>query len=407
MKDRKTFYLLAPGFSDAHLTKDVGLIPYLMQKYMGYEAVYAIYKPSKGEMTWPSLPFFSEDIKFDYIEPSFEYDPDHMMETVFGSNLSDCAKDVEKYIQRNAAKIDVLYLFGFYPFYFHAVMKYKQLNPAGKVYLKLDANIAWINKTPIDSTFFQFLRSCDLITTETMVDYINQKWPVPVYYLPNGYYPLGSDDRLNTIFEFENKEDIIFTAGRLGTPQKLTDQLLQAFKLAVPHIPASWKLVLAGSIEEQFLPYIDQFMKDNEGLAERIIFTGMIKDKTVLNDWFAKSKIFALPSAYEGFPNVFAEARAHGCYYIASDIEYSRDAAMHESSKDTMNESYAASSRHVGFGSLHAVGDTAELAERFIEACNNPELLQKVCYRTQQDAIEYLDWVKLCAKIDIMLNMKA
>jgi len=407
MKDRKTFYLLVPGFVDAHLSKDVGIIPYIMQKYQGYKAVYVTYRPSKGNVSWPSLQLYSEAVEFDYIEPSFDYDPDKMAETVFGANFNDCCNDMAQYITNNANKIDVLYLFGLYPFYYDAVAQYKELNPTGKVYLKLDANIVWINKTPVDAPLIKFLKNCDLITSETLVDYINKKWPVPIHYIPNGYYALGDEeDHLNKIFAFEEKEDLIFTVGRLGTPQKATDLLLEAFKQAKPHIPESWKLVLAGSIDDSFHPYIQNYLKENPDMIDRIDFLGFIQDKKILTEWFGKAKIFALPSAYEGYANVLAEAKTHGCYFIASDIESSRDAASkHELRVNLFDNQYKINNRHVEFGALHAVGDRAELAQRIIETCNNQELLKTVCYSTQQDAIDHFDWVKLCNKIDMLLKI--
>ncbi|MBS4212620.1 glycosyltransferase family 4 protein [Neobacillus rhizophilus] len=407
MNDRKTFYMLVPGFMDVHVTKDVGIIPYIMQKYLGYKAVYATYKPSDTHISYPSLSFFTEDIEFDYIEPSFYYHPDDILQTVYSSNLIDCCKDMVKYIENNAKKIDVLYVFGIYPFYFDAVERYKELNPAGKVYLKLDANISWINNTQMAAQFVKFLKNCDLITSESIVEYINKKWPVPVHYIPNGYYPLGCEENhLTKIFAFEEKENIILTAGRLGTPQKATNVLLEAFKQAKPHIPDSWRLVLAGSIEESFKPYVEKYLQENPDLNDRITFLGYIQDKKILSEWFRKAKIFSLPSISEASANVFSEAKAHGCYLITSDIDGCRDAALKfELRVNPLDDQDKLKNRQVEYGSLHAVGDSAELAQRMIEACNNQELLKTVCYSTQQDAIDHFDWVRLCKKIDMMLKI--
>ncbi len=398
--------MLTPGLTDARLTKDIGLIPYIMQKHRGYKAVYATYKPTKDHVSWPALHAFTEDVEFDYIEPSFDYRHDNIMQTVYGANLQDCSNDLTRYVVKNALDIDVLFIFGFYPYYHDCVAKYKELNPQGKVYLKLDANIGWINSTPVDERFTAFLKNCDLITSETLVEYLNSKWPVPVHYLPNGFYPLGeTENRLERNVPFEEKEDYILTVGRLGTPQKATDLLLDAFKLAKPHIPDSWKLVLAGNINDSFMPFVQDFMFDNPDLLERVLFLGFIHDKKELGDWFVKSKIFALPSLFEGYANVLAEAKAHGCYLLASDIESSRDAASkHDNRRKLMDEPYKAANRIVEYGSLHEVSNRFELAQRMIEACNDQERLRSVCLSTQQDAVEYFDWIKLSGKIDVLLK---
>ncbi|URN95759.1 MAG: glycosyltransferase family 4 protein [Candidatus Pristimantibacillus lignocellulolyticus] len=406
MSNKKSFYLLAPYMADNHLTKDIGIIPYIMQKYVGYKAVFATYKPPNGNVTWPTLQLYSEDIEIDYIEPSFEYHPEHVMDTVFSNNVYDCGNDLEQYIESNASKINVLFIFGFYQFYYNAINKYKELNPTGKVYLKLDANIIWINNTILTDEFTKFLGNCDIISSETMVEYISQKWSVPIHYIPNGYYSLGNaENGLDKIFAFEEKEDIIFTAARLGHPAKATDVLLEGFRLAVPHIPSSWRLVLAGSVEESFKPYIEKFAQENPELNERIVFLGFTSDREILNDWFIKAKIFVFPSAYEGYANVLSEAKVHGCYLIGSDIESNRDAASkHELRLNFIDDQYKLQNRYLEYGSLHTVGLSYELALRMIETCNDQTRLETVCYSTQRDASEHFDWVKLCKKIDSLLQ---
>ncbi|MCR8658687.1 glycosyltransferase family 4 protein [Paenibacillus endoradicis] len=406
MRNKKTFYLLAPYIIDDHLTKDIGIIPYLMQKYEGYKAVYAIYKPSLGEVSWPSLQMYSEQVEFDFIEPSFDYHPDRVMSTIYGSNFYDCANDLEHYIECNASKIDVLFIFGFYQFYYNAINKYKELNPTGKVYLKLDANMIWINNTMLTEPFIQFLNNCDLITSETLVEYISEKWSVPIHYIPNGYYTFGNaENSMDRTFSFDEKENIIITAARLGVPAKATDTLLEAFLMASPHIPSDWKLVLAGNIEESFKPYIARYAQENPELSAKIIYLGFMNDRKILNNWFSRAKIFGFPSVYEGYANVLAEAKVHGCYLMASDIECNRDAASkHEVRLKTIDDQYKLQHRQLAYGSLHTAGNSYELALRMIETCNDQERLETVCYSTQRDASEHFDWIKLCKKIDLLLQ---
>jgi glycosyltransferase involved in cell wall biosynthesis len=408
MKKRKTFYLLSPRFRDSQFTKAEGIIPYVMQKHHGYQAVYAMYHPPIGHLDLFSLKAYTEDVTIDYIQPSFLFRAEDSSDNVYATvmhHVDECSQDLVHYIERKAHHIDVLYLSGFYAYYYDAVIRYKEIKPKGKVYLKLDANLMWVNKTALEEKFIEFLRHCDLITSETqLVRYINQKWPVPVHYIPNGFYsfstPSNDGDRF---FSFEDKEDIILTVGRLGTWQKATDVLLEAFRLVVPYVSASWKLILVGSVEEEFQPYLRTFFEHHPDLKERIVFTGFLLDKDRLRDWYKKAKIFVLPSRLEVLANVYLEAKAHGCYLVLSDIESSRDVASEfPSIFDPVPVGYD----QLGmYGSFFPVDDTQTMAERLLEACNDEERLKSVCYSTQEDVERRFDWIKLCKKIDILLYM--
>lgn len=113
------------------------------------------------------------------------------------------------------------------------------------------------------------------------------------------------------------KEDFILHVGGLdfnneGKLIKGTDLLLQAFTnlLKKNLIPSSYKLIVAG---------------DGSGLqdlkcrfsCESIIFKGRVSHQEVLN-LMSKSKIFALPSRNDAFPNVLLEAMQHACALIGS-----------------------------------------------------------------------------------------
>ncbi|MCM3628489.1 glycosyltransferase family 4 protein [Paenibacillus glycanilyticus] len=406
MGDRKSFYLLAPCLTDELLTKDVGIIPYIMQKHYGYKAVYVTYKPSDGLVAWPSLSLYEEEVDFDYLEPAFHYHPDQAVETIFGANVHDCSNDLVQYIEDHAAEIDVLFLFGFYPFYYAAVDRFKKLRPSSKAYLKLDANIHWINRTPVSDYFAHFLQQCDLISSESMVEYIRQKWSVPISYIPNGYYSFGKE--IESSVTFEQKDDLILTVGRLGNPAKATDQLLEAFKQAIPYIPASWKLVLAGKVEESFRPQLNDLLQAHPELEGRIIQTGFVRDKQQLQALYRRAKIFALPSFYEASAHVVSEAKTFGCYLLVSDIESSREAATrHERRFDLLDDEYKKEHRDLDYGSVHAASDPIELTQRLIEACLNQERLKQVCHSTQEDAREHFDWVKLCGEINLLLANNA
>ncbi|MDD4592737.1 MAG: glycosyltransferase family 4 protein [Parabacteroides sp.] len=404
MNDKQVFCLLSPNLSDFHIRKDVVLIPYIMQKHYGYKGLIATYKAEPTPPYFPSLSLYNENINFDYITPSFTKSQPETA-SIYTTNTNACVKDLTEYLTHNATKIDVLYLYGFYSIYFRPVEIYKKFNPEGIVYLKLDANAQWINNTEVDQDFAKFLRSCDIITSESMVEYLNLKWPVPVHYLPNGFFSFDkSEDHLATVYPYDKKENIILAVGRLGTVQKATEVLLEAFRIASSSIP-SWKLVLAGNVDKSFRPYLERFQSDNPDLNKRIIFTGMIQNPTQLYDWYKKAKIFSLPSRYEGFANVLAEAKAHGCYLLLSNIESNRDVVLpYEMRGKLPYRSFPIRDEQNKYGSLFNVDNVEEMAHQLTEACNNETILKEVCYSTQQDTSENFDWITLCGRIDAMIK---
>jgi glycosyltransferase involved in cell wall biosynthesis len=105
------------------------------------------------------------------------------------------------------------------------------------------------------------------------------------------------------------KEDIIVTAGRLGTFQKATEVLLDAFRLIAGS--SGYQLHLAGAVEPAFRPRIEQFLKENPGLADRVIFHGSL-DRKELFELYNRSRIFCLPSRFEGMAVVLPEAMHYG-----------------------------------------------------------------------------------------------
>lgn len=109
------------------------------------------------------------------------------------------------------------------------------------------------------------------------------------------------------------EEPLILFLSRL-IPRKGAEPLIEAFAQA---FPASGRLVIAGPEGE--LGYRAQLEKcaQSSGVADRVIFTGPLyfeEKKLVLAD----ADIFAIPSRYENFANVAAEAMACGIPVIVT-----------------------------------------------------------------------------------------
>lgn len=103
----------------------------------------------------------------------------------------------------------------------------------------------------------------------------------------------------------------IAAMGRL-TYQKGFDMLLRAFAKLSPAYP-DWRVVIMGSGE------LDAELKRlaaELGVADKTVFAGSVTNPFPV---IKKAKFFVMPSRFEGFGNVLAEAMYCGCPVIAAD----------------------------------------------------------------------------------------
>ena len=368
LEKKQIFTTLFPPLDNSHLIKDVGMIPYMMQKYFKYDARIAAY--GKGEYSY--LDKEVKGLKVDKIEETGELH-----------------NDVLNYLLKNAKKIDILHLFHPELATLEWIYIYKSLNPKGKVYLKLDANSnvkTWDYTEVFSERQRRIFDECDLISVETMELYrhLNENWPIRVEYLPNGFY---TEDFKNTLnISYEEKENIICTVGRIGNYAKANEILMEAFAKVSDELK-DWTLSMIGPVEGHFTKHIDQYFVKYPQLKDRVIFTGEITDRKVLSNEYRKTKIFCLPSRWESFGIVLGEAIQHGCYIIGSNILSINDI--------TDNKKY---------GDAFEVDNVDQLSEFLIGACNNEEKLKSVCNEVQNYAYEKFNWAKICSKIDRLLK---
>lgn len=290
-------------WSNVELVKDCGLIPYLLYKNHGCDV--SMVGAKGGEYPYAEL---VEGMKLEFLEDGKE-------ETKI------------QYIYENGKEIDCLILRGAYDSNFGVAKAYKTVNPEGRIYIGLDANSNWVDRVWwYRDEFMEFMNHCDYIATSctAMEKHLNEKWPWKIHCIPNGYYDLFGKN-INKVC-FEEKENTILTVGRLGTIQKATEILLEAFALISEKIP-DWTLKLVGTVENNFKEYIEGYFRKYPDLETRVIFTGSIEDRTKLYEEYEKAKIFGLPSRLEGgTPNVIAEALQAGCVLALTKFDAYEDA---------------------------------------------------------------------------------
>lgn len=306
------FYSLFLTVDPFNLSKDPGLLP----KYMGrcgYEAHVVSYVDTTKERE-----FLPQGVIFDSLgKKSF---PDDSMLKIF-------CWDVFKFIWKNRKQIDILNVY-FLKFSILYGLFYKIIHRRGILYVKMDADMMHLLKD--ENKFFARFRdfiyriylsfAVDFVSIESSkgFDYVKKRYSIAsnkILFIPDGI----DDDIVIDIpvLPYSKKENSITYVGRIGTFQKNTEFFLEACKLI--KWKDNWKVYLIGPILPEFDEWLDDFFSKT-GLSDRIIKKGPIYDKSLLMDYFNKSKIHCLSSRYESFGIVLAEAQYFGNQLIITPI---------------------------------------------------------------------------------------
>ncbi len=349
-----------------HLMKDVGLVPYMFHKVFGFS---------------PALLGCAEGA-FPYLDVL----PGMRLETLPADPNAYHEKAIQ-FLHEHAGEMDLLCLFGPYPFYHSFLGEYRRLRPDGKVYMALDANIHWTDRIHwTQPEFMEMMDRCDVIATSSrrLQRHLNRKWNRwAIHYIPNGFFnPTGREIAVTP----DEKEKILLTVGRVGLPEKAHHLLLEAFAKAHEALDG-WRLHLVGRIEEGFKPYIEEYFERHPQLRDKVLFKGLVEEKTDLYAEYAKAKVFVLSSVVEGgTPNVVAEALFHGCYMVTSAID---------ACEDVTNGGAC--------GTVFPVRDIDALAEVLIKICPDDALLRDTFNKTLAYAKNNFDWEVIIRRLYHML----
>lgn len=285
---------------NVHLMKDVGQLPLCLKEDFGYHAYIATYK--NGE--YPYLKCEARGLELQFVKKS-----------ILGIYF-----DGIRYIYINRKKIDVLNVYHLNLSSFLWIAFFKFVRKKGAItYLKLDADHFEIGKmqkrSPTAFIKHITIKNADIVSAESQIirRTLQKYCKTEILYIPNGYLMAQKEESKSSV----SKENIILTVGRLGTYQKATELLVDAFIHA--KISPQWKLVLVGTMAEGFAEWIEGRMQRHPAMHDRILIPGLIEDKSVLRKWYQRAKIFILPSRYESFGIVLIEALLAGDYLITSD----------------------------------------------------------------------------------------
>jgi glycosyltransferase involved in cell wall biosynthesis len=310
------------------------------------------------------------------------------------------ALDTLPWLLRYGKKVDVLQVYHLKDETVLIGFLYKIINPKGVLYMKLDLhpNImdaykkdpeSFEKKAPLPYRAVKF----DLITVESrqLYDFIRTKHRFfrenvkSLYYLPNG---INLSQLPQHVLEINKREDVILHAGRLGNINKGTEIVLEVFSKVAGDFP-TWKLILIGDMEEQFVPKLNAFMHDHANIKDRIINPGFLKTRKELFEIYGKSKIFIFPSKPESFGLVVLEAASMGMAFLGSDIPSTRD--MTDDGR---------------LGYLCPVDDV-RCFERSLRhmMSNQDELIEKTGELTEFTRLRF-DWTDICNHLQQKINEK-
>jgi len=199
---------------------------------------------------------------------------------------------------------------------------------------------------------------------------------------------------------------VVINVGRL-TRAKGQWHLIRAFKLINEKIP-DMRLIIMGK-EEDLEEYLKNLVRDLN-LDKAIHLMPFQKNPF---KYVARSKIYAFPSLFEGFPNALVEAMACGIPVIACDCKSGPREIL---APDTDNKSHTKTVEYAKYGILVPICDgnyykvddplTCEetlLAHSIIELYQSPELSKQYAESGQRRA-EELEIRKIISQYESIID---
>ncbi len=301
------------------LVKDVGMIPYTLQKSFGYKS--KVVTVPIDHYDYNNL--YTKGLELEFFDvPEDKKNYASVYENRYEYKL------IKAYLKKNARQIDVLNLYHWtIP---HALLFafYKKLNPKGITYLKMDSYYTELPKKKFDflrgrpiKEFVKKLlfKNIDIISCESVqsVKGFSNYYKKEVAYIPDGFFDFGDKDKEL----LKKKKNVFLCVGRPGLRQKNTESLVRAFSKI--YKDCDWNLKLVGTSDEgdykKFLAFFEETLSKNPGMRERVELLGRVEDRNLLDSLYTEAKVFVLPSRWESFGIVAAEALAKGDYLILTE----------------------------------------------------------------------------------------
>lgn len=345
--------------SEAHIYKDLCLVPILLGDYLQYDVTIVT-----TELNTTALHEAFPSVKLHHIPFEGGYE-----------------ENMNAYIKEQAQEIDIVFAIGPYPSYLSMFQTYKQVNPNGKIYMKLDVNRFWLSRLFTYPYFKELLQLCDLVTSECepIQREIQQALNVEIQLIPNGFYEHFPTETL----PFEQKKNHILTVGRLDAPEKQVKFAVTAFLAAA--LP-DWVFRLVGPMSGEFKSELQELLEGHP-FGHQVIILGPIYDKYLLEQEYRQAKIFCLTSIVECHAHVLSEAAKNGCFIVSTNVDGASDI--------TQNQRY---------GIIHPTYDCENVGLALRQAATQEERLRLACSELQSYARAELNWQTIVKKIAQLLK---
>jgi len=311
-----------------HIGKDVFLVPYYLGKQLNCDVTIMYTRSEKNK----DLPSSINGVRLVPLKLN-----KRVVQFPLWELFNTCL-----YIIKHAKSIDTLMFIRSCSPYFELIsLIYKKLNPTGKVYVKLDISLTGIYAKENDSGYslkrfihqrikVASMKLIDCFSCETSIAYSQIKashltqfqFGDKLQLLPNGF-----DEELLQSLDFQErrfgeKENLIITVGRIGSPEKNTEMFLRALtKVNLQN----WQVCLIGPIDPRIEEAIQNFYRTNPDKKESVKFTGAIYDKKELWEYYNRAKVFVLTSDWESYALVLNEAKRLRNYIVSTDVGACRD----------------------------------------------------------------------------------
>lgn len=296
-------------FQDVHLVKDVGLFPEYFGIEYGIQVDFVFLDNENGTKLdsyhGMSLKKLMPQKEYRNV-PRISRNPIEFFRFI---------KPFTDFLRKNKNSYSHIMMFHINRTTFYLSRFINKENKTTKVYIKADAasltKRGWFHTKNV-------LKFCDVLSVESESLFEEMKKALPNYarklaYIPNGFDDRNFDKKILTL----PKQNVIFQAARFGTTQKDTPLLL---KIISEIDLKDWKVTLAGSVEKDFEPIIDDFFEKHPKLKDKINFVGNVSDRDALYRLYESARIFILTSRWESFCLSLMEAAYFGCYCISTNV---------------------------------------------------------------------------------------
>ena len=365
MKKNLVLFFTIKEFEEVHLYKDVGLVPYYLCKEYDLNGKIVYSNEIKKELPKQFRSLKLEEIKFiKFPKLINKIDKFKILENI----------SFYIYLLKNAKKIDYLMLFHYGLDKYFILKLYKLLNKHGKIYIKFDTEAKYKvtrKKNFLKNYFLKDLNKIKMLfsieTTSAYERILNEnpfglkeeKLLKNLFYLPNGFDENYLEENKIKIKNFEEKENLMITVGRLGTKEKNNELLLEALeKIELKN----WKVLLIGTYTEEFKKLYNNFIEKNQDKKDKVILIGNINNKELLYDYYNRAKVFILTSRWESYGLVLVEALRFGNFIITTDVGAARDITFNNRIGRILNSS---ESKVLNKSILECIQNQSKLKENY------------------------------------------